>query len=224
MINNTGNVIVLISIFTASIANAAPIVTNGSLTGPIANSGVPSGWSVTSGSPDTMTETSNVGIPNRFNFFATPSGPSPDGGTWVSLADTTIPFESFGQSISGFSIGAEYELSWYQGNFGITSSSGPGGPGERSSANAFEFLANSASIGVGSLLGTGSDWFNDSITFFATDETLFIDIKLANQVGSYMAIDGITLNELNAVPIPAAIWLFSSGLIGLIGLSRYKRT
>ena len=28
--------------------------------------------------------------------------------------------------------------------------------------------------------------------------------------------------DISAVPIPAAIWLFSSGLIGLIGLARRK--
>ena len=29
--------------------------------------------------------------------------------------------------------------------------------------------------------------------------------------------------ELNAVPIPAAVWLFGSGLIGLIGIARRKK-
>ena len=30
--------------------------------------------------------------------------------------------------------------------------------------------------------------------------------------------------ELTAVPIPAAVWLFGSGLIGLIGVARQKKS
>ena len=29
--------------------------------------------------------------------------------------------------------------------------------------------------------------------------------------------------ELNPVPVPAAVWLFGSGLIALVGLARRKR-
>ncbi len=32
----------------------------------------------------------------------------------------------------------------------------------------------------------------------------------------------LQLNEISAVPVPAAVWLFASGLIGLFGFSRYK--
>ena len=35
---------------------------------------------------------------------------------------------------------------------------------------------------------------------------------------------GIALVRLSAVPIPAAIWLFSSGLIGLMGIARRKKS
>jgi hypothetical protein len=35
---------------------------------------------------------------------------------------------------------------------------------------------------------------------------------------------GITRDYLNTVPVPAAIWLFGSGLIGLIGVARRKKT
>jgi hypothetical protein len=32
------------------------------------------------------------------------------------------------------------------------------------------------------------------------------------------------LSPLNSIPIPAAVWLFSSGLLGLIGISRRRKT
>ena len=33
----------------------------------------------------------------------------------------------------------------------------------------------------------------------------------------------LTITEINAVPIPAAVWLFGSGLIGLVGFARRKK-
>jgi hypothetical protein len=36
--------------------------------------------------------------------------------------------------------------------------------------------------------------------------------------------DGVALvRDISAVPVPAAVWLFGSGLIGLVGLARRKR-
>ena len=37
-------------------------------------------------------------------------------------------------------------------------------------------------------------------------------------------LDNVSVNEASVVPIPAAVWLFSSGLIGLITVSRCKYT
>ena len=37
---------------------------------------------------------------------------------------------------------------------------------------------------------------------------------------SNLAIDNVTVS---AVPVPAAVWLFGSGLVGLIGLARRKK-
>jgi hypothetical protein len=40
--------------------------------------------------------------------------------------------------------------------------------------------------------------------------------------GSGVSADSLTLN-VGAVPIPAAVWLFGSGLLGLIGMARRKK-
>lgn len=37
------------------------------------------------------------------------------------------------------------------------------------------------------------------------------------------AEQGVALVRLSAVPIPAAVWLFDSGLVGLSGLARRKK-
>jgi len=38
-----------------------------------------------------------------------------------------------------------------------------------------------------------------------------------------IGIDNLSYNSLTTVPLPAAVWLFGSGLIGLFGLSRLRK-
>src|SRR5204862_2300352 len=52
---------------------AAPVLTNGSLTGPITNGGVPPGWTLLAGSPDTMDQNNNVGVSGLGQFVAAPA-------------------------------------------------------------------------------------------------------------------------------------------------------
>lgn len=41
---------------------------------------------------------------------------------------------------------------------------------------------------------------------------------------SYMYIDGVSVVAASAVvPIPSAVWLFSTGLMGLVGMSKFRR-
>jgi hypothetical protein len=90
---------------------AAPILINGSLTGAIANSAVPTGWTMVSSSPDTMDENNNVG--GAFGGFGATPTASADGGTWVGIADNGGSLnEMFGQTVSGFDIGTTYNVSW----------------------------------------------------------------------------------------------------------------
>lgn len=37
------------------------------------------------------------------------------------------------------------------------------------------------------------------------------------------AFDVLNVNEVPAVPVPAAVWLFGSGLLGLVGMARRKK-
>ena len=69
---------------------------------------------------------------------------------------------------------------------------------------------------LGSLLAPGSFQFNATtpgyyfVSFFG-----FADVS-APELGQY----GI---EISQVPVPAAVWLFGSGLIGLVGIARRKK-
>lgn len=42
-------------------------------------------------------------------------------------------------------------------------------------------------------------------------------------IGAHFAMDNFTFNEnVSAVPVPAAVWLFGSGLMGLLGFNRKR--
>jgi len=34
----------------------------------------------------------------------------------------------------------------------------------------------------------------------------------------------VAIADLSAVPVPAAVWLFGSGLLGLVGVARRRKT
>lgn len=195
-------------------------VINGSLTGVPTSNGVPSGWATLSNSPDTNDLTHNVGQTSN-PFVAAPSGPSPDGGTWVGLARNInyagFPtyVESFGQTLTGLSIGTTYDISWYAGNFGVMS-------GSWNQPNSIEVLIDSLSIGSGALLPIGSDWYSQSLSFAATTTNHALAFRLVYDGPSYLSIDGIALAEMRSVPEPTTLALLTVGLFGL-GFGRRKR-
>jgi hypothetical protein len=197
---------------------AVPALINGSLTGPIANGGVPTGWSILAGSPDTMDENNNVG--GNTPFGVTPSGPSLDGGTWIGFANGSGNFaEIFGQMVSGFTVGATYDLRWYEGNFGALT-----GPSYLA-ANSIAVTVGGSYVGSGSLLSLSPNWSSDSLTFVAGAPNLQINFGLTiPNVDSYLSIDGISLREVGTqVPDQggtAMLLCFGFGLIALLGTTK----
>ncbi len=83
-------------------------------------------------------------------------------------------------------------------------------------------------IGAFSLdIGDAIDGFNDGNNFPARCNGVIGEqcfFELYNDHGDYqLTMTGdITAPTLSAVPVPAAVWLFSSGLIGLIGVAKRK--
>lgn len=206
--------------------SAQEFITNGSLTGPIANGNVPPGWTVLAPSPDTMDENNNVGT-TGIAFGADPSGPSADGGTWIGFAALDTFREIFGQTVTGLTVGTQYEISWYAGNFGAATGPGYVGP------NAIQVFVDGSPIGSGGVLPLASNWVTESLTFNATATSHEISFGLLNVDASYLSIDGISLMAagppvppVEAVPVPTlSQWalIMLSMLLGLMVFANRKR-
>jgi hypothetical protein len=225
-----------LTVMAVASASAAPTLINGSLTGPVGASITPPGWTQIP-TPDTIDQTHNLGSLPASSFAATPSA-SPDGGTWIGMFAFTYPTinyvykEGISQTVSGFTVGGTYSLSWYHANFGV------GFPSDYTAANAIEVFADGVSIGSGAVRAASPGWVEESISFIATDTELdlsFMGLLAPPTVGAgsgtYQSIDGIRLTEIslppplpNNVPEPAALSLFSgAGLAMLLAGRRRKQ-
>ena len=87
---------------------------------------------------------------------------------------------------------------------------------ERSSAIMVWDLTDLSSPTFLDMLFTGGDVGPEGLTFFS------------NAQGSYLAVanevsETTTLYKVSAVPVPGAVWLFGSALLGLIGMKRNRK-
>ncbi|MEJ2612158.1 MAG: hypothetical protein P8179_19330 [Candidatus Thiodiazotropha sp.] len=151
------------------------------------------------------------------------------------LNDTvTLSIDGSGFSESVF--GAGFTLSWDPSILSYTGTSIDNPPWATSA-----YVNTSASIGtldrifVGSSSGAGTDFALADITFTAlalgTTDVLIGPsgggcIPGACGVFSMQGelLTDFTPTQVNVVPIPAAAWLFGSGVAGLIGLSRRRNS
>lgn len=75
----------------------------------------------------------------------------------------------------------------------------------------------------------GSVLVNQAIGYFGTSLNLPAFVVIDPQMRISMFDDGsdfdlvTTVASVSTVPVPAAVWLFGSGLIGLTGISRCKK-
>jgi hypothetical protein len=105
-----------------------------------------------------------------------------------------------------------------------------------------QFFAGPPVLGAGSLTLDLGSFFGDPNVDFPIAELTFdavapgvtttvIDVSLSNVWADYDAIidmtptgigSTITVTSTAVVPVPAAVWLFGSGLLGLVGVARRR--
>jgi hypothetical protein len=68
---------------------------------------------------------------------------------------------------------------------------------------------------------TSGTWYEPIDWFVAAPNTNIYNIIFAN--GAVLQIDAVASNPPSEIPVPAAVWLFGSGLLGLVGVARRKK-
>lgn len=148
-------------------------------------------------------------------------------------------FEDFGvigtSNIGGYVNGAALSQAINQHDIYATALRGTTTPVNNDPALNDEYfgtVANGAYAGDAGLWGTSYNTngaFNNAAAFgsdlgfyyFQTGGFDGVDATKITQAAGQWSFDGTTLSY-SAVPVPAAVWLFGSGLLGLVGVARRR--
>jgi hypothetical protein len=77
---------------------------------------------------------------------------------------------------------------------------------------------------TGTLLGSASvPDSNGQLLAFSAEGIHRFELSSSAPDTAGIAFDDVTFDSTSPIPIPAAVWLFGSGLLGLIGISRRKK-
>ena len=197
--------IITLLALSVSTANAALITVNDSSfenTDIAANS-----FQYTPASPD-WTFNAGSGLIDPFSLFT--SSEAPDGSQFAFIQGDGI----FSQDIV-FDTTGNYTISYFEAGRIFT-------PGQEGN------LDYQISVG-GSVVHTDSTFTDQAFSlvetsFFTTAGTHTLSFSGLTTVGDHTGFfDAISINSVAPVPVPAAVWLFGSGLLGLIGVARRKQ-
>ncbi len=218
---------------TLGISNAAAaFVTNGSMDRAGSSAGalngfnqfVPTGWTAT---PHTynpaLTSTPDL-FHNAtiFNSFAWDT--SPDGGTFVHGVGWGSINEGITQTITGLTIGQKYTVEFEQSvSYTTTPTAAQGNVGlwEVVFGSTTQNSAAMTTPAASTLFG----WQTQSLEFTATAAAQALTFRAYSTTFDLsrvdLGLDGVSVNPV-VVPIPGAVWVFGSGLVGLLGIARRR--
>jgi hypothetical protein len=74
---------------------------------------------------------------------------------------------------------------------------------------------------AGNAFSGGAPFFDDGIAGSPLVDAPFSGFNVNFDIGSG---NSLTVTQITTVPVPAAVWLFSSGLMGLVGFARRKKS
>jgi hypothetical protein len=197
----------------------ANLLSNGSFESPVVTAGTYSlvstgqtlipGWSVV-GAAGNVAVTSGTFTQYGYTF------PAQDGSQWLDQTGISNTATGVQQAVST-TAGTTYDLSFWSGNvvgniFGTTTT-------VNVLVNGTQILAAENTGGA-----TTQNWLQFTISFMATESTTTLAFLNGDPVSdNHNGLDNVVLTEATPIPIPGAIWLLGSGLIGLIGLKRKFR-
>jgi len=183
-------------------ANAIPIVsTLGNSIGDY-NKGLTVGQAFTTGQPIT------IGTAE----FLFGGGWTPTAGAYLTIQNNVLDINGYGK------LGSTVYDTWttpsisgnkltYSGNYTL-------------SANTTYWLVLHDSVSQGIAYTTGT---NKELNFGASLPEIYNNFETASGTPYYWALEfGPTMFAVNPVPIPGAVWLFGSGLAGLVGIGRRR--
>src|ERR1044071_7566008 len=117
-----------LALFSVPAAADAQVFTNGTFTDMTGNSVTPAGWTNVLGYNPGQTfgswpsvDVLDINFSAFFGNSTVQAAPSPHGGTWGGLCTIdpgNIENEAIEQTITGLTVGQEYEVSFYAANFG----------------------------------------------------------------------------------------------------------
>lgn len=211
---------IVIFIAISSQANATMIV-NGGFDGFTGNTNshnqyVPSGWTAASSSPDVFD--------GDTNFINYTWGSSSNGGNFLHAFGFEIN-ESAAQiiDIEGFVVDQQYEISFEQ-SISSNSDESPKSGGYWQIELGDDTLLYSDIMDMPDL-GVAYTWETQSLEFTAKSTTLSLTISamcIDSNFRTDLGIDGLSITT-DAVPEPATLLLFGTGLAGLAGYRRTKK-
>jgi hypothetical protein len=94
--------------------------------------------------------------------------------------------------------------------------------------NDFALVAGDAQYSVSDVAtvgdGDSSGWQNFSFTALSdfSDLKFIVSNHTDTAFNSTLFIDNVSSGSVSAVPVPAAVWLFGSGVLGLLGFNRKR--
>ena len=88
-------------------------------------------------------------------------------------------------------------------------------------ANSFITLTDTKQFVLGYKPDGGNDWLADTATIDHGNNTFTV---VFDNAGTTYLIDVENVTPPAAIPVPPAVWLFGSGLLGLVGMARRKKT
>ncbi len=204
----------------SSIAMGAPVIINGDFESVAIGSPFSStnpadipGWTHTGTPGDSLLW--GVGYTDE-NGSITTAG---HGNQFVTLGGGYGPTgtASWSSSITGLTPGNSYVLSFMMAPEGAVSG-----------AQSFDVsFANGSSTGLQTFTSaapTGNywhSWESKQLTFLATDTAADVVFSVTDKPYD-VGIDYVQVKDASVVPVPAAVWLFGSGLLGLIGVGRRR--